>query len=163
MLFRSVGLLWYIGRDKSTTELRADQLPSVTSAAEATVTPEPTPVTPTTEPLVTEQPTTEPSPTEQPSEMPTGAASSEAPPIIVQGGIELRVDCTESSFVRVENSKGTLFSGSMAAGDWRRFRSDTDVTVTVSNAAGVDLTVNGERYMASGAPGQSTSRLIQIG
>lgn len=146
-------LLWYSRSSAVDSSLNADQLPSVTPTGTATVTAEPTAET---------QPTTsaEPSTSE--------ATSAPTPPqetadTVVQGAIVMQLACTQTSWVRVTNARGTLYEGTLRDGDIKVLSSDSDVTVRIGNAAGVSLTVNDSPYAGLGGPGEVYTHTFTVG
>ena len=146
-------LLW---RANASAEpmLDAADLPAVTSSATATVIPEPTPTESPTESVT---PTS--SATAEPSSAPTEVAATATPPqetdaAVLSGAIVLQLDSVQSSWVRITNAVGTIYEGTMRAGQTKVFTSDSDVTVRVGNAAGVMLTVNDVAYANLGQPGE---------
>lgn len=97
-----------------------------------------------------------PTPTATPDEQPTAdaAAPVESETAAVEGALVFTIDATESSWVRFTNADGTLFEGTLNAGDRRVLGSDSDVEVRVGNAAAIGITVNGEVYANLGGPGE---------
>lgn len=80
----------------------------------------------------------------------------------VEGLIVLGVECFKTSYVSIYNAHGRLFQGWLRPGDVKEFTSDTDVTVTSTNAGGFTLSVSGTRYGALGAVGQSYSHTFLV-
>lgn len=76
----------------------------------------------------------------------------------VTGAIVLQFECTSSSWVRVTNDLGTLYEGTMRAGETKVLASDTTVNVRIGNAAGIKLTYNGTSYPELGGAGEVYSR-----
>lgn len=102
------------------------------------------------------EPTPTPTPTATPGEQATADAATpvESETAAVEGALVLTIDATESSWVRFTNADGTLFEGTLNAGDRRVLGSDSDVEVRVGNAAAIGITVNGEVYANLGGPGE---------
>ena len=128
-----------------------------TAAATATVTPEATPTatasaTPTVSAAASAEPTDAPLPT-PPQETAATAAT---------GAIVLQLDCVGSSWVRVTNDLGTLYEGTMRAGESKVLASDSSVRVRVGNAAGVQLTYNGKQYLNLGGAGEVYSHTFNV-
>jgi cytoskeletal protein RodZ len=80
----------------------------------------------------------------------------------VDGLIVLAVECFKTSYVSIYNAHGRLFQGWLQPGDAREFTSDTDVTITSTNAGGFTLSVSGTRYGVPGAVGQSYSHTFLV-
>jgi cytoskeleton protein RodZ len=135
-------LVWRAGANDATPALDPETLPSVTTSATASVTPEPTPTA-------------------------TPTATASASPVVtstVHGGlIQLQLDCLETSWVRVVGGNGTVFEGTLRAGESKALSSDTDVTVTIGNAAGITLRVNDLDFGSLGAPGEVFRHTFQVG
>jgi len=138
------GLIWHARASDAPPALDPSTLPSVTTSATATVTPEPTPTSDTG------------------SASPTSSASGPAE-TVVGGAVVLQLSCTETSWVRVTNADGTLFEGTMRAGDSKSVSSETDVTLRIGNAAGVTLVVNDQDYGSLGAPGEVYTHVFRVG
>lgn len=139
------GLVWHSRANDAPPALDPSTLPSVTTSATATVTPEPTPQSTPSESAVT------------PSEPAPGSSTGAV------GAIVLRIDCVDTSWVRVTNANGTMFEATMRSGDSKLLTSDTDLTVRVGNAAGVSLTVNDLDYGSLGAPGEVFTQTFRVG
>lgn len=141
-----LGLVWQARMPSSDPALDASALPSVTATGKATVTPEPTPTE--SEPTPTEsQPTTPPQETDA---------------AVVEGAIVMTIESVEPSWVRASNDVGTLFEGTLQAGDSRTVSSDTPITVRIGNAAGITITVNGTFYDQLGLPGEVVTRTFPV-
>jgi cytoskeletal protein RodZ len=132
-----VGLIWHARANDAPPALDAEALPSVTNTATATVTPEATPT--------------------------ATAGASGAAETIVGGAIMLRLECADTSWVRITNADGTLYEGTMRAGDTRSVSSETDVTLRIGNAAGIALTVNDQDYGSLGVGGQVYTHTFRVG
>lgn len=148
-----LAILWWQRAHQAAPVIDPSSLPSVTSSATATVTPEPTP---------TADDSSAPSSTASASATAT-ASQQGSDSTVVSGAVVLRLDCADTSWVRITNAAGTLFQGTLHAGDARGFESDTDVSVRIGNAAGVSLTVNDISYGVLGAPGAVYSHTFLVG
>lgn len=132
-------LVWQARMPSSEPALDASALPSVTATGKATVTPEPTPTE--------SEPTTPPQETDD---------------AVVQGAIVMSIESTEPSWVRASNEVGTLYEGTLQAGETRTVSSDTPITVRIGNAAGIAITVNGTLYDELGLPGEVVTRTFPV-
>lgn len=114
-----------------------------------------------------------PAPTSSASASPTAAAElpigapeptppQETAPAVVTGEIVLQLDANATSWIRLTNELGTLFEGTMAAGESKVFASDSDVQVRIGNAAAITLMINGETYDNLGGAGEVYSQTISI-
>jgi cytoskeleton protein RodZ len=141
-------LVWRVRAADASATLDPKTLPSVTSTATASVTPEPTP-------------TATPSSTD--TATPTAGATPSSTSTVTGGAIVLQLDCTETSWVRVVDGNGTIFQGTLRSGDSKSVSSDTDITVTIGNAAGITLTVNDLGFGSLGAPGAVFTHTFRVG
>ena len=79
--------------------------------------------------------------TNQPSEKPTPIAEADPAEVVVQ----VRALPTGISWVQVTRSDGSIaFTGNIGSGQSKTFRDDRYLKVVLGNAAGVELTVNGQ-------------------
>lgn len=96
-------------------------------------------------------PTDEPSDTTEPSEEPTQVASAENEEVVLRitalpGGI---------SWVQVTDpSDEVVFEGTLSEGQSKTVRDSKYLRVVLGNAAGVELTVNGQDLGSPGGPGE---------
>lgn len=119
-----------------------------TAAATATVTPEATPsVTASATPEATDAP------------LPTPPAETAATDMTA--AVVLQLDCVGSSWVRVTNELGTLYEGTMRSGESKVLTSDTDVSVRIGNASGIQITHNGRSYLNLGGAGEVYSHTFR--
>ena len=148
------------------TELVPANEPS--ASVSLTPTPEAT-ATVTAEPSATSTPsaTSSVKPSVQPTDEPIGESAPTPPQeteaAVVDGAIVLQFDAIASSWIRITNDLGTLFEGTMTAGESKAFASDTDVRVRVGNAAGIQLTYNGRTYSNLGGPGEVYTHTFRVG
>ncbi len=83
---------------------------------------------------------------------------------IPAGSSDLRMQATKGSWVSVKTEAGaTLFSGMLSSGQAKDFRSPGPLRVTLGNAGGVELTVNGKKIGPAGAVGQVLRLKIKPG
>ena len=130
------------------TPVEVEPLPSATTSATSTA---------------TESASADPSASVQPTDTaPTPTPPQESVATVVEGALVLQLDCTQTSWVRITNARGTLYEGTLREGDRKVLSSDTDVAVRIGNAAGVTLTVNGTAYPSLGAPGEVYTRTFRV-
>ncbi len=90
-----------------------------------------------------------------PSPADPSSAPTKPQPSASTKGVELSLRATKSSWVSVRTAAGkTLFSGMLAQGQAREFKDPGALSLTLGNAGGVELTVNGSKLGAAGASGQ---------
>jgi hypothetical protein len=100
-------------------------------------------------PAVTPSPT--PSKSSQPSTDPTQIAKGDPQEVVV------RVTALQSgiSWVQVSRPDGSVvFTGNIGGGESKTFRDDQRLNLVVGNAAGVELTVNGQNLGSPGSSGE---------
>ncbi len=107
--------------------------------------------TPSTTPSSTPSATASSTPASSPSATPT--TSTSATPTASTGTVRLRLDAFATSWVEVTNAAGTVFVGTLHAGDHRTFTSTSDVSVTIGNAVAMTITANGTLYNHLGHSG----------
>jgi len=106
-----------------------------------TATPTPTPaVTPT--PTATRTPTPTLRPTRTPTPTPTVTPTVRPAPA---GGLEVFVHVTDRSWLEVYTDGQDAFVGLLEPGDDRAWQAQTRIQMTIGNAGGLEVTVNGER------------------
>lgn len=104
---------------------------------------------PTTVAEQTPSPSVEPSQT-APAEEPTQLAQAQPDEVVLQ----IAALPAGISWVRVTDPAGqVLFEGNLSAGQTKTFRDDKYLQVVLGNAAGVELTVNGQDLGSPGGPG----------
>jgi cytoskeleton protein RodZ len=86
----------------------------------------------------------------------------EAPSIVgaVTSPYRLVARASESTWVRVRTEDGRAIEDTIPAGESREWISNTPFTVTVGNAGGVALELNGEKLPPLGARGVVVPRLV---
>ena len=100
--------------------------------------------TPTDTPSVTPTPTATPTlrPTRTPTPVPTSTPTVRSTPI---EGLEVFVHVTERTWLEVYTDEQDAFVGLLEEGDDRGWQAQTRVRMTIGNAGGLEVTVNGER------------------
>jgi cytoskeleton protein RodZ len=90
-----------------------------------------------------------------PSNEPTPLIREDAPdPSIVASGVALVLDFDEPSWVEVSADGDKVFGGLAAAGESRRFEARSEFRVTLGNAGGVRVTIDGHPAARLGGPGE---------
>ncbi len=122
----------------------------------------PAPTTPAASPTASS-----PSPSSSPTSAPSTSApaSPSASPVATgttTGAVTIAFACSQTSWLRVTNASGTLFQGTLRAGDTRSFSSSSDVSVVVGNAAGITITANGTTYDHLGAAGAVYTNTFRV-
>lgn len=95
-----------------------------------------------------------PSATDSSSASPTTSATPTATASPVAGSVRLRLDAYGTTWVEVTNASGTVYVGTMRAGDHRNFSSTSTVSVTIGNAVAMTITANGTLYNHLGHSGE---------
>lgn len=100
--------------------------------------------TPTDTPTVTPTPTATATlrPTRTPTPMPTPTPTTRPTPI---AGLEVFVHVTERTWLEVYTDDQDAFVGLLEPGDDRGWQAQVRVRMTIGNAGGLEVTVNGER------------------
>jgi cytoskeletal protein RodZ len=111
-------------------------------------------VTPTGGPTSTTSPT--PSASVSPSASASaGSGTSTATAVPRPGQVAVALKITGETWVEVRDAKGrTVYSGLLAKGDAKRFSDTAPLRLTLGNAGGVELTVNGTRLGTAGKAGE---------
>ncbi|MGL5830184.1 MAG: RodZ domain-containing protein, partial [Angustibacter sp.] len=120
--------------------------------------------TPSSAPSATPSPST-------PARSPEPSASARPPkqttpaePTIPAGSSALRVRATRGSWVSVRTAAGkTLFSGLLPSGQTKDFVTPGSLQVTLGNAGGVELTVNGKNVGPAGNLGEVVRLQVRPG
>lgn len=89
----------------------------------------------------------------------TGTTSPTTPtsptPTVPADQVAVALKITGESWVEVRDAKGrTVWSGLLAKGDAKKFTDDSALRLTLGNAGGVELTVNGKSLGAAGKAGE---------
>lgn len=134
--------------------------PSVTPTASDTATAVPTSTASETATMVQ---TETPSPSATSSPTPTPKPSATYLVTQVNGLIVIKITCVKQASLHVYNASGTIFSGRLKAGEIKKFTSDTDATITTTNAGGLLMTVSGTEYGILGEPDQVYTHKFRIG
>lgn len=105
-----------------------------------------------------------PAPSETAAAMPAtpvpAAAPAAAGPVVVAEGQRLVVRAVEPTWVRVQTDHGTAVEEILPAGAVRELKSQTRFVLTVGNAAGLELTLNGQRLPPLGGRGAVIRELV---
>jgi cytoskeletal protein RodZ len=130
---------------------------TATNAAQESVAPEPS--TPSTPP-----PTAPSTPTIQaPEEVPTATTATTAAPSPVEvapaattpfAALVLEVDVKELTWIRIATDGNVALNDSVSAGTVRRFSAERSIDVTLGNAGGTSMKINGREMGQLGARGQ---------
>lgn len=149
-------------------ELRGPGRPSQEVAAPVTAsqTPASTRSAPTTAPPATNgsTPTTGASPSAPGGSTGMPPASGPSTPAVPVDGVVLALRATGDSWVTVKGNSGrTVFAGLLGKGDRKRFTDADSLRVTLGNAGGVQLTVNGKRVGSAGRDGEVKRLTIRPG
>jgi hypothetical protein len=77
-------------------------------------------------------------------------------PVATQGSapLELTVEANSQAWLSVSAGETALFSGLLNASDAKTFSLETPLKVTLGNAGGVRLQVNGQVFASLGKPGE---------
>ncbi|GAB3680324.1 helix-turn-helix domain-containing protein [Angustibacter aerolatus] len=146
-------------------QLRGPARPATEIAAPArTVTPSAsTTGTSAPQPTGGSSPTSQPAPSPTSAPAPGGSATSDAPRPPADG-VVLAMKATKDSWVSVRGASGeTMFSGLLSSGEKKRFTASDALKVTLGNAGGVQLTVNGQSVGAAGRNGEVKRLTIKPG
>jgi cytoskeletal protein RodZ len=113
-------------------------------------------VTPTGSPTTASRTSPTPSATGSPSASPTvGSPTSTAAGAPQPGQVAVALKITGETWVEVRDAQGrTVYSGLLAKGDSKRFSDTSPLRLTLGNAGGVELTVNGTRLGTAGKAGE---------
>jgi cytoskeleton protein RodZ len=103
------------------------------------------------------EPTRAPSPPAAvaPAPPPPAAAATKAAP----GGQRLVIKALEPTWVRVQTDEGRIFEDLLPAGSSREWTADRRFLLTIGNAGGVELTLNGKSLPPLGPKGTVIQRL----
>jgi len=137
---------------------------TVTAVIETPVLPTPTmrrivvtvtPLPPTPEPTATPSATLEPTSTAMPTvvqitETPTPLLETE----LVVEGIHVEAEATEETYLQVTIDGEMVFEEMLKKGDIQTFDAEQTITIRVGNAAGLKVTVNGEKVGPLGEEGE---------
>lgn len=92
--------------------------------------------------------------TSTPAASATRAPSPDRTPIAEQPGVELRVEATEETWLSVSADGGESVGMLLKPGDKRMWRALEGFELTVGNAGGVKLVLDGVELSPLGSPGQ---------
>lgn len=133
------------------SELRGPARPTE-QVAGATATP-----TEATTPQATSSvsPTTVPSASPTASSTPTAGGPTSGTATVNPDEVAVALTITGDSWVEVRDAKGrTVYSGLLSKGDAKHFRDTSPLRLTLGNAGGVELTVNGTPLGTAGKAGE---------
>lgn len=100
-------------------------------------------------------PTTAPSAPSTASSTPTAAGPTSVPVTVNPDEVAVALTVTGDSWVEVRDAKGrTVYSGLLTKGDAKKFRDTSALRLTLGNAGGVELTVNGTPLGTAGRAGE---------
>jgi cytoskeletal protein RodZ len=110
-------------------------------------------------PTVTTPPTSAPSvaPSVAPTapSSPTAGGPTSGSSTVNPGEVAVALTITGDSWVEVRDAKGrTVYSGLLSKGDAKKFRDTSPLRLTLGNAGGVELTVNGTPLGTAGKAGE---------
>ena len=92
-----------------------------------------------------------------PTGNPGGASAAPNPSpsnLVAQAGVKVVVNASSKSWVSVTANEKTIYEGLLLGGQTRTFTDKKKVKITLGNAGGVTLTVNGHQLPAPGNQGQ---------
>jgi len=98
-------------------------------------------------------PTLTPEPPPKPVPIPTAPAP--------KSGLNLAMDLTEASWMRVDVDGKTEFVGIVPKGATRQWQAQKKLQVRVGNAGAVMLTYNDQKIGPAGKPGQAITRIFE--
>jgi hypothetical protein len=82
--------------------------------------------------------------------------------IALDDGIDVLIEATTARCwieVQVDGAAAPAFKGILEVGDSESVNADSEMSIVLGNAAGVELTVNGHNLGAPGGPGVQTIHL----
>jgi hypothetical protein len=96
-----------------------------------------------------------------PSNEPTPLIREDAPEILsADGGIALVLDFDEPSWIEISADGEKVFGGLVTAGESRRFEAQKGFRVTLGNAGGVRVSVDGRPFERLGRPGEVVRNVV---
>lgn len=99
--------------------------------------------------------------TPAPAGTPAAAGVEGAPKEASGSGVQVTVVARERCWVRVRSGGRTIYSGSLAPGESRSWQGSEAVGLTLGNAGGVRVSVNGQDVGPLGRPGQVVHRVFR--
>lgn len=115
-------------------------------------------------PITTAAPSITPSATPVPSASTevTEPATTESVPAAADGEMKLTISATRgSSNIHVVAGGKTLFQDPIFQGDIKSFSAPTSISIYLSNAGDLDLTLNGQKLASLGAPNQEIRKTFR--
>lgn len=129
----------------------------IISNSETTVTP-----VVTTTPSATPSASATPAPSLSASAVATEPAATESVPVTADGEMKLTISATRgSSNIHVVAGGKTLFQDPIFQGDTKSFSAPTSISIYLSNAGDLDLTLNGEKLAPLGARNQEIRKTFR--
>jgi hypothetical protein len=111
---------------------------------------------------VTTTPSATPTPSASASVAATEPATTESVPAAADGEMKLTISATRgSSNIHVVAGGKTLFQDPIFQGDTKSFSAPTSISVYLSNAGDLDLTLNGEKLAPLGARNQEIRKTFR--
>ncbi len=96
-----------------------------------------------------------------PSNEPTPLIREDAPEVLsVDGGIALVLDFDEPSWIEISADGEKIFGGLVTAGESRHFEAQKGFHVTLGNAGGVRVSVDGRSVERLGRPGEVVRNVV---
>ncbi len=95
-----------------------------------------------------------------PSNEPTPLIREDAPEILSTGGIALVLDFDESSWISISADGEKIFDGLVTAGESRRFEAQKGFRLTLGNAGGVRVSVDGRPGERLGRQGEVARNVV---
>jgi cytoskeleton protein RodZ len=116
----------------------------------------------TVTPVATSTPSATPTPSVTASVVATAPAETESVPAPVNGEMKLTISATRgSSNIHVVAGGKTLFQDPIFQGDTKTFSALTSISIYLSNAGDLDLTLNGEQLAPLGARNQEIRKTFR--
>ncbi len=116
----------------------------------------------TISPVATSTPSATPTPSVSASVVATEPATTESVPAPADGEMKLTISATRgSSNIHVVAGGETLFQDPIFQGDTKSFSAPTSISIYLSNAGDLDLTLNGEKLAPLGARNQEIRKTFR--
>lgn len=129
----------------------------IISNSETTITP-----VATSTPSATPSASATPTPSLSASAVATEPAATESVPAAANGEMKLTISATRgSSNIHVVSGGKTLFQDPIFQGDTKTFSAPTSISIYLSNAGDLDLTLNGEKLAPLGARNQEIRKTFR--
>ncbi len=116
----------------------------------------------TVTPVATSTPSATPTPSVAASTLATEPVTTESVPAPADGEMKLTISATRgSSNIHVVAGGETLFQDPIFQGETKTFRAPTSISIYLSNAGDLDLTLNGEQLAPLGARNQEIRKTFR--